>query len=166
MSYVFMQSARHCWPTLTKFGVPRQIFVKILNIKPAQLQRCSYMRRDGYDEANRSFRDYANALQHNQPCSSESLLYGLQHKMLPRSLATSCVIPSDGAADQGTASSNYYSRATDYCTFDRNIHLCFLSLNQHYTWCGQLPKYGLHASNMKFNTHNKKCISACAVPIY
>lgn len=101
MSYVFMQSARHCWPTLIKFGVPRQIFVKVLNIKSVQLQRCSYMRTDGYDEANRSFSDYANALQHNQPCSSESLMYSLKHKMLPRSLVTSCVIPSDGAGRRG-----------------------------------------------------------------
>jgi hypothetical protein len=34
-TYAFMQNARHCWPTLTKFGVPRQIFVK-----SAQYQIC------------------------------------------------------------------------------------------------------------------------------
>ena len=50
-----MQSAPHCCPKLTKSVVPRQIFVKVLNIKSAQLQRCSYKRTDGQDEPNRSF---------------------------------------------------------------------------------------------------------------
>jgi hypothetical protein len=94
---------------------------------------------------------------------------------LIRSLATSCVIPSDGAGKRGEGVRG--QKAQIIIAVLRIIVLLkgifilrFLSLNHA---CPTLhvvrptsAKYGLHASNVKFNTHNKECIRVCAIPIY